>query len=104
MKSIAAYARFIWASGIFSAFLLTGCTGFSPSVGISFPVGGMGAVGVSMGADGRVGGSVGVGVGGATVSVGTSGQLPTGQKTETAATKTDTPATKGDTPAAKPAQ
>jgi hypothetical protein len=62
----------------------------------------MGAVGVSVGTDGRVGGTVGVGVGGASVNVGTSAQLPVGQKAEVA--KTDTPAAKVDTPVAKPAQ
>jgi hypothetical protein len=102
MKSIAAYASFKWATGLFITFLLAGCTGFSPSVGISFPIGGMGAVGVSVGADGRVGGSVGVGVGAATVSVGTSGQLPTGQKAEAPAAKTDATATKVEAPAVKP--
>jgi hypothetical protein len=110
MKSIAAYAHSKTAAGLLSAFLLTACTGLSPSVGISFPIGGMGSVGVSVGADGRVGGAVGVGMGGASVSVGTSGQLPSGSKTEVPAAKADVPAdktgsptTKTDTPLAKPA-
>jgi hypothetical protein len=101
MKSIAAYARSAWVLGAFSVFLLSGCTGFSPSVGISFPIGGLGSIGVNVGADGRVGGTVGVGVGGASVNVGTSGQLPLGHKTEAPVAKTDTPAAKADTVSAK---
>lgn len=89
MKFIAAYARFNWAASLFSAFLLAGCTGFSPSVGVSFPIGGLGSIGVSVGADGRIGGTVGVGVGGASVNVGTSGQLPVAHKEQTPAAKTD---------------
>jgi hypothetical protein len=119
MKSIASYACFNWATGLFSVFLLAGCTGFTPSVGVSFPIGGIGSVGVSVGADGRVGGTVGVGVGAASVNVGTSGQLPIGHKTDVPtaapttplattdapapAAKTDTPAAKTDTSGAKPA-
>jgi hypothetical protein len=83
MKSIAAHAYPISYTVFLSVFLLVGCTGLSPSVGISFPIGGMGSVGVRVGADGRVGGTVGVGVGGASVNVGTSGQLPVGAKTDT---------------------
>jgi hypothetical protein len=61
--------------GVFS--LLTACAGFTPSVGISVPIGSMGGVGVSVGGNGTVSGSVGVGVGGGSVSVGTTGRLPT---------------------------
>ncbi len=111
MKKVAAYAHPIKAAGLLAVVVLAGCTGFSPSVGISFPIGGMGSIGVSVGADGRVGGSVGVGVGGASVNVGTSGQLPLGHTTDLpavqAGTSTDTsttPGAKTDTPLPKPAQ
>lgn len=124
MKSIAAYARFMGAMALFSTIFMAACTGFTPSVGVSFPIGGLGSIGVSVGADGRVGGTVGVGVGGASVNVGTSGQLPIGHKTELPAAapvatpaapvastdttapvaKADTPAAKTDTPGTKPAQ
>ena len=57
-------------------FSLQACANMSTSVGIGFPIGGLGSIGVSVGSDGRVGGTVGVGVGGATVGIGTSGQLP----------------------------
>ncbi len=66
--------KLLLAAGVFS--LLGACAGFTPSVGISFPIGGMGGVGVSVGGNGTASGSVGVGVGGGSVSVGTSGQLP----------------------------
>ena len=85
MKNIALCADSIWARGqfvlkmtalgaLFAA--LTGCAGMGTSVGISLPVGKYGGVGVSVGSGGTVSGSVGVGVGGGSVSVGTSGRLP----------------------------
>jgi hypothetical protein len=78
VDSMSAIGRFLLKSsfvvGIFT--LLTACAGFTPSVGISVPIGGMGGVGVSVGGNGTVSGSVGVGVGGGSVSVGGSGQLP----------------------------
>jgi hypothetical protein len=98
MKSTKSLNRVTSAVALFSLGVLTGCAGFTPSLGISFPIGGLGSVGVSVGADGRVGGSVGVGVGGASVSVGTSGQLPASQKTQETTGKTDLPATKPDMP------
>jgi hypothetical protein len=60
--------------GVFS--VLTACAGINTSIGVSVPLGRMGGVGVSVGSDGTVSGSVGVGTGGGTVSVGASGQLP----------------------------
>jgi hypothetical protein len=56
--------------------LLTACTGVGTSVGISVPIGRAGGVGVSIGSGGQVSGTVGVGAGGGSVSVGASGQLP----------------------------
>lgn len=53
---------------------LVGCSGIS--IGIGLPIGGFGSVGVSLGGDGRVSGSVGVGSGGVSVGVGGSAQLP----------------------------
>ena len=61
--------------------ITAGCANMGSSIGLTLPIGNFGGVGVSLGSDGRVGGSVGVGAGGATVSVGTSGQLPS-KKTE----------------------
>ncbi len=58
------------------AALLTACAGIGTSVGISVPIGRAGGVGVSIGSGGTVSGTVGVGVGGGSVSVGASGQLP----------------------------
>ena len=55
--------------------LASGCANMSTGVGISFPIGPFGSIGIGVGSDGRAGASVGVGVGGATVSVGTSGTL-----------------------------
>ncbi len=66
--------KFVTIAGVLA--LLTACAGFTPSIGISVPIGGMGGVGVSVGGNGTVSGSVGVGVGGGSVSVGGSGQLP----------------------------
>ena len=61
---------------IFVMLYLVGCANMGTSVGINIPIGGRAGVGVSVGSDGRIGGTVGVGVGGGSVSVGTSGQLP----------------------------
>lgn len=55
---------------------LSGCAHIGGGIGISIPIGPFGSVGVNLVSDGRVGGSVGVGYGGASVSVGTSGKLP----------------------------
>jgi hypothetical protein len=82
MKLIAAHAGIYRVSALSGIFFLTACANVGSSVGLSIPIGGLGSIGVSVGSDGRVGGSVGVGVGGATVSVGTSGQLLPAQKTE----------------------
>jgi hypothetical protein len=76
MKSIAASAIKCWAAALTTLVFVTGCSNMSTSVGISFPIGPFGSIGVGVDSNGRVGGSVGVGVGPATVSVGTSGQLP----------------------------
>jgi hypothetical protein len=84
MKSIAIRAYSYWASTILGILFLAGCSNMGTSVGINFPIGNMGGVGVSVGSDGRIGGSVGVGVGAGSVSVGTSGKLPTAKKPETA--------------------
>ncbi len=54
--------------------LLAGCTGVQ--IGLGLPIGYIGGVGVTLGSDGRVGGSVGVGSGGVSVGVGGSTQLP----------------------------
>lgn len=56
---------------------LAGCSNLR--VGFSIPVGPAG-VGVSVGSDGSVGAGVGVSVGGASVGVGTSGRLPSGDR------------------------
>jgi hypothetical protein len=55
---------------------LTACASSGAHFGVSLPVGRYGGIGVGIGTDGRVSGNVGVGVGGGSVSVGTSGQLP----------------------------
>jgi hypothetical protein len=60
---------------------LAGCSGIS--VGIGLPIGGFGGVGVSVGSDGRVSGSLGVGTGGVSMGVGGTAQLP--KPSETAA-------------------
>ena len=51
-------------------------------IGLSIPIGPFGSLGVNVGSDGRVGGSVGVGYGGASVNVGTSTQLPAAKAPE----------------------
>ena len=56
------------------AALLSGCTGVQ--IGVGLPIGHIGGLGVTLGSDGRVGGTVGVGSGGASVGVGGSAQLP----------------------------
>ena len=71
---------------ITSCLLFTGCA-FGPTIGFSLPIGGFGSIGVNIGADGRVGGSLGVGIGGGAVSVGTSVQLPPAKKAEEEETK-----------------
>lgn len=53
---------------------LAGCAGVQ--VGVGLPIGRIGGVGVSVGSDGRVSGTVGVGSGGVSVGVGGSAQLP----------------------------
>jgi hypothetical protein len=82
---IAPRAGFITATGRFglkigatslAVVLFTACAGVGTTIGISLPVGNIGAVGVSVGSGGTVSGTVGVGVGGGAVSVGASGQLP----------------------------
>ena len=102
MKFIAARAVNSWALGLLSLFLSSGCANMSTGVGISFPIGGLGSIGVSVGSDGRIGGSVGVGVGPATVSVGTSGQLPSaGQPaSQPAVSKPEAPTAEKSAPAA----
>jgi hypothetical protein len=76
MKSVAGRAMKYWASALFAMFLMTGCANMTTGVGISLPIGPFGSVGVGVNSNGTASGSVGVGVGPATVSVGTSGQLP----------------------------
>ncbi|MDM7950450.1 hypothetical protein [Hydrogenophaga sp.] len=56
--------------------VLSGCAFGGVNLGFSLPIGRNAGVGVSVGSDGRIGTSIGVGVGGGSVSVGTSGQLP----------------------------
>jgi hypothetical protein len=53
---------------------LAGCS--SIGIGISLPIGGLGSVGVSVGSDGRVGGSVSAGRAGVSVGVGGTAELP----------------------------
>ena len=53
---------------------LAGCSGIH--IGIGLPIGGFGGVGVSVGSDGRIGGSVSAGRGGVAVGVGGTAQLP----------------------------
>lgn len=57
-----------------AAAAFAGCANFS--IGLGLPIGGIGGVGVSVGSDGRVGGTVGVGTGPVSVGVGGSAQLP----------------------------
>jgi hypothetical protein len=84
MKSLTIRAIVSVSAVAVLVFLATGCANMSTGVGISVPIGPFGSVGVSMGSDGRVGASVGVGVGPATVSVGTSGTLAQSPKTDPA--------------------
>ena len=56
--------------------VLGGCASSGVNLGVSVPLGRHIGVGVSVGSDGRIGTGVGVSVGGATVSVGSSGRLP----------------------------
>jgi hypothetical protein len=76
MKSVAGCAIKYWAGALFAMFLMMGCANTTTGVGISVPIGPFGSVGVGVNSNGTASGSVGVGVGPATVSVGTSGQLP----------------------------
>jgi hypothetical protein len=85
INSIANYVHFMTDTGRFClkigivgvvVMFLTACAGVSTTVGISVPIGRSGGVGVSVGSGGTVSGSVGVGAGGGSVSVGASGQLP----------------------------
>lgn len=75
--------------------LLAACS--SVRVGVGLPIGRIGGASVSVGSDGSVGGTVGVGSGGVSVGVGASGRLP--EKTE----KSDKPAAKAAEPAASAA-
>jgi hypothetical protein len=88
MKNIATKSLFTCASAIFCLFFITGCSHMTTGIGISFPLGPFGSIGVGVNSDGRLGASVGVGVGPAVVSVGTSGQLPSSSK-EQAPTKAE---------------
>jgi hypothetical protein len=93
MKFIATRAVKAWTTSLFCLFFATGCANMSTGVGISFPLGPFGSIGVGVNSNGTLSGSVGVGVGPATVSVGTSGQLPA--STQPGAVKTeDKPADK----------
>ena len=74
---------------------LSGCANMTTGIGISLPIGGFGSIGVGVNSNGTVGGSVGVGVGPATVSVGTSGQLPSASPSASSNTPA-TPAAKTD--------
>ncbi len=56
---------------------LSGCANVGGGIGLSIPIGPFGSLGVNLGSDGRLGGSVGVGYGPATVQIGTSTKLPT---------------------------
>ena len=62
--------------------MTSSCAHVGAGIGLSIPIGPFGSLGVNLGSDGRVGGSVGVGYGGASVSVGTSGQLPAAKAPE----------------------
>jgi hypothetical protein len=55
---------------------LSGCAFGGMNFGVSLPVGRNAGMGVNVGTDGRIGTSLGVGVGGGSVSVGTSARLP----------------------------
>jgi hypothetical protein len=76
MKSVAACAMKYGASALITMFFMIGCANITSGVGISLPIGPFGSVGVGVNSNGTASGSLGVGVGPATVSVGTSGQLP----------------------------
>ena len=65
--------------------VLAGCANFS--IGIGLPIGNIGGVGVSIGSDARVGGTVGVGTGPVTVGVGGSAQLPPAAEPAASATQ-----------------
>jgi hypothetical protein len=67
-------ARGLLASALLTA--LAGCASGGVNLGFSLPIGRSAGLGVSVGSDGRIGTSVGVGAGGGSVSVGTSGRLP----------------------------
>jgi hypothetical protein len=68
---------------LLTTFALAGCANVGGGIGISIPVGPFGSLGVNLGSDGRVGGSVGVGYGPASVQIGTSTRLPTATPEET---------------------
>ena len=100
MKSIAIRAVNTWTTSLFCLFFATGCANMSTGLGVSFPLGPFGSIGVGVNSNGTLSGSVGVGVGPATVSVGTSGQLPTSAQPGAVKTE-DKPADKSiATPAA----
>lgn len=80
----------VGALAIGTAALLAACS--SVRVGVGLPIGRIGGASVSVGSDGSVGGTVGVGSGGVSVGVGASGRLPE-KKTEPAqAQSADAPA------------
>ena len=65
---------FVGALAAAIAAALSGCSGIS--IGLGLPIGGFGGVGVSVGSDGRLGGSVSAGRGAVSVGVGGTVQLP----------------------------
>ncbi len=68
---------------LFANLGLAGCANVGGGIGLSIPIGPFGSLGVNLGSDGRVGGSVGVGYGPASVQIGTSTRLPTTTPEET---------------------
>jgi hypothetical protein len=76
MKTQKSQASPVWryASMLLICVSLSGCA--QVGIGFSVPIGPFGSLGVNVGSDGRLGGSVGVGYGPASVQVGTSVQLP----------------------------
>lgn len=64
---------------------LTACSNIS--VGVGLPIGRIGGMGVSVGSDGRVGATVGVGTGGATVGASGTTQIPKSPETIASAPK-----------------
>jgi hypothetical protein len=62
------------AIGLSTTVMLGGCAHIH--LGLSFPLGPFGSVGVGVSGNGTISGSVGVGVGPAVISVGGAGELP----------------------------